>query len=73
MLRVEPLLGRTFSEADDQPGSPGTVILSYGYWQRRFADAAAVLGETLVVDGAPHESSACCRGSLGSFSNRRRY
>jgi putative ABC transport system permease protein len=54
-LRVKPLLGRTFSEADDRHGSPGTVILSYGYWQRRFGGAAAVLGETLVVDGAPHE------------------
>jgi predicted permease len=55
LLRVKPLLGRTFSEADDQPGSPGTVILTYGYWQRRFGGAAAVVGQTLVVDGAPHE------------------
>ena len=55
LLRVKSLLGRTFSEADDRPGSPKTVILSYGYWQRRFGGAAGVLGETLVVDGAPHE------------------
>jgi putative ABC transport system permease protein len=55
LLRVTPLVGRTFSEADDQPGSPGTVILSYGYWHRRFGGAAAVVGKTLVVDGAPHE------------------
>ena len=31
------------------------MILSYAYWQRRFGGAAGVLGETLVVDGAPHE------------------
>jgi putative ABC transport system permease protein len=55
LLRVPLLLGRTFSEADDRPGSPKTVILSYGYWQRRFGGAANVLGNTLVVDGAPHE------------------
>jgi putative ABC transport system permease protein len=55
LLRVNPLLGRTFSEANDQPGSPGTVILSYSYWQRRFGGSAAVLGRTLVVDGTPHE------------------
>jgi putative ABC transport system permease protein len=54
-LGVNPLLGRTFSEADDQPISPATVILSYGYWQRRFGGAGNVLGETLTVDGAPHE------------------
>jgi predicted permease len=55
LLRVQPLIGRTFSEADDRPGSPRTVILSYGYWQRHFGGAAAVLGDTLVIDGAPHE------------------
>lgn len=55
MLRVQPLLGRTFSEADDRPGSPGTVILTYGYWQRRFGGNPAVLGESIVVNGAPHE------------------
>ena len=55
LLRVRPLLGRTFSEADDRPGSPHTVILTHGFWQRRFGGVPAVLGQTLVVDGAPHE------------------
>jgi predicted permease len=54
-LGVTPLLGRTFSEADDQPSNPATVILSYGYWQRRFGGARDVIGQTLMVDGAPHE------------------
>jgi predicted permease len=54
-LRVTPLLGRTFSEADDQAGGPPTVILSYAYWQRRFGGVDDVLGKTLTVDGAPHE------------------
>ena len=39
-LRVEPLLGRRFTAADDTLGSPPTVMLSYGYWQRRFGGAA---------------------------------
>ena len=33
---VKPLLGRWFSHADDTPGSAETVMLTYGYWQRRF-------------------------------------
>jgi predicted permease len=47
---VQPVLGRWFSEADDTPGSPETVILSYGYWQRRFGGNASVIGRTLMVD-----------------------
>jgi len=54
-LGVEPILGRTFTEAEGQRGAAPTVILSYGYWQRRFGGAENVLGESLVVDGSPHE------------------
>jgi putative ABC transport system permease protein len=54
-LGVKPQLGRTFAEADAQPGSAPTVILSHGYWQRRFGGAENVLGQNLVVDGTPHE------------------
>jgi predicted permease len=54
-LGVQPLLGRTFNEAEGQRGGPATVILSHGYWQRRFGGAENALGQTLVVDGAPRE------------------
>jgi predicted permease len=54
-LRVTPLLGRTFVAADDDASNPPTVILSHGYWQRKFGGAENVLGQSLVVDGAPHE------------------
>ena len=36
ILGVQPVLGRLFSRQDDSPGSPRTVILSYGYWQARY-------------------------------------
>jgi predicted permease len=54
-LGVQPLLGRTFTAADAEPGGAQTVILSYGYWQRRFGGAENALGQTLVIDGAPSE------------------
>jgi predicted permease len=54
-LRVEPLIGRRFTAADDTPGSAPTVMLSYGYWQRRFGGARDVVGRTLTLDGAPAE------------------
>ena len=32
LLRVEPMLGRRFTEEDDAPGAPETVMLSHAYW-----------------------------------------
>ena len=53
-LGVTPLLGRWFSQADDTPGSAETVMLTYGYWQRRFGGDESILGRTLTVDSRPH-------------------
>ena len=53
LLRVQPLLGRLFNAEDDAPGSPLRVVLTYGYWQRRFGGAEDVIGQSLAIDGAP--------------------
>lgn len=55
LLRVRPAVGRLFSPQDDTPGSPGTVILSHGYWQRRFGGDDGILGRTVTIDGVPRE------------------
>ncbi len=54
-LGVQAAMGRTFSEADDQPGRERVVVLSDGMWRRRFGADPSVVGRTLVLDGAPHE------------------
>ena len=51
---VKPLLGRWFSPADDTPGSPDTVILTYGYWQRRFGGDQTIFGHTMTLNSKPH-------------------
>jgi putative ABC transport system permease protein len=51
ILRVQPLLGRFFTKEDDAPGSPRRVILTHGYWQRRFGVAPDVIGQSLNVNG----------------------
>jgi putative ABC transport system permease protein len=55
ILGVPPLLGRGFSSQDDSPGSPTSVILTHGYWQRRFGADDSVVGKRLVVDGQPRD------------------
>ena len=51
ILAIPPMLGRVFSKADDSPGAPDTVVLTYGYWRRKFGGDRSVIGKTLVVDG----------------------
>jgi len=51
LLGVQPLLGREFAKEDDSPGTPETVMLTYGYWRRKFGGDISVVGRTLVVDG----------------------
>ena len=51
ILGVEPELGRRFSEKDVAPGSPPTVILMQGWWQKRFGGDRSVIGRHIVVDG----------------------
>jgi len=54
-LGVRPILGREFTQADDQPSSPRTVMLTYWYWEKRFGSNRAVVGKTIDVGGEPHE------------------
>jgi predicted permease len=53
VLGVAPLIGRTFTRADDQPDSPETVMLSYGYWQSKFGGDPGAIGKAIDVDGKP--------------------
>ena len=52
-LAVPPLLGRWFSREDDTPGTPETVLLAHGYWQRRFGGDRAIVGRTMTIDATP--------------------
>jgi predicted permease len=51
VLAVPPMLGRTFSPADDSPGAPLTAIVTYGYWRRRFGADPSAVGKTIIVNG----------------------
>jgi predicted permease len=51
LLGIPPMLGRVFSKADDSPGAPDTVVLTYGYWRRKWGGDPNVIGKTVVVDG----------------------
>jgi predicted permease len=53
ILGVTPLLGRSFTRADDEPGSSDTVMITYGYWRSKFGGDPSVIGKTIDLDGKP--------------------
>ena len=50
VLGVSPASGRLLSPSDDTPGAPIAVVLSYGYWQRRFNGDPRVVGQTVQLN-----------------------
>ena len=47
---IQPLLGRSFTEADFRPDAGPVLILSHDVWAERFASAPAVIGQQIAVD-----------------------
>src|SRR5215204_2299739 len=54
MLGVAPALGREFSAEEERAGGADVLVLSDGFWRRRFGAARDVIGKTLPVDGRLH-------------------
>jgi predicted permease len=50
VLGVNPILGRTLAEADDQtPGGHPVAVASYSWWQRRFGKDPNIVGKTVTI------------------------
>jgi putative ABC transport system permease protein len=54
-LGVQPSLGRVFQPDEDVPGHTNFVLLSYGFWQRRFGGESAVVGKSIRLRDQPYQ------------------
>jgi putative ABC transport system permease protein len=52
-LGIPPLLGRTISLEDGDPGAPPVFVMNYRLWQREFGGDPRVLGRIFVLNGKP--------------------
>src|SRR5258706_9632955 len=50
LLDAQPLIGRAIEPAEDAPGKPPAVILSYGLWQRRVGGASQEIRQPLTIN-----------------------
>jgi len=51
LLGVRPIVGRSFIEGEDRPGSSKVMLLGYALWQRRFGGDRSIVGRSVMVDG----------------------
>ena len=51
VLGVKPILGRTFSVAEDKAGGNHVAVISHPLWQTRYGGNSAILGRTIILDG----------------------
>ena len=52
ILGVQPVMGRLFDAAEEQQNAR-SVLLSYDTWQNQFGGDAAIVGQAVLLDGAP--------------------
>jgi predicted permease len=52
-LRAAPLLGRAFTQEEDEQHQP-VAVLSYGMWRNRFQGDAKILGRKILLDRKPY-------------------
>jgi putative ABC transport system permease protein len=54
LLGAPVIEGRTFTADEDRPGGGRSVVLSYGFWQRRFGADPRLAGKTISLSGVPY-------------------
>ncbi len=54
VLGVKPAMGRTFTPQEDQLGAGPVVILSGGFWKRKFGSDPDILGKAITLDSLPY-------------------
>jgi predicted permease len=53
-LGVRPVLGRNFTAAEDRPNGPKAVMVSHGFWVRRYGENAKVVGRIMRIEGSSY-------------------
>jgi predicted permease len=53
LLGTKVIAGRDFAPEDEQPGAGRVVLLSHGFWQRRFGGQQSVIGSTIYLNDRP--------------------
>jgi len=70
-LGVVPLLGRTFRVDDDQIGAAPVVVLSGGFWKRKFGSSLDILGKPITLNGTAYTIVGVISDTFSFYGNMR--
>jgi predicted permease len=54
LFGARTILGRTFTPEEDRPQGGNLVVLSYGFWKRKFGGDPSIVGRSLSLSGEPY-------------------
>jgi len=64
VLRVKPIAGTAFAAGDDDAARDRKIVLSRGFWARRFGADPGIVGKSIRLNGQPHTVVAVMPASL---------
>ena len=70
-LGVAPVLGRTFRVDDDQLGAAPVVVLSGGFWKRKFGSSPDIIGKPITLNGTAYTIVGVIPDSFSFYGNMR--
>jgi predicted permease len=70
-LGVSPLLGRTFTQPEERVDAAPNVLITSGFWKRKFGSSPDVLGKTLTLDGKTYSIIGVIPSSFDLLGNFR--
>jgi predicted permease len=70
-LGVMPVLGRTFRNDDDQIGAGPVVVLSGGFWKRKFGGSPKIIGQPIILNGTSYTIVGVIPDSFTFYGNLR--
>ena len=70
-LGIMPVLGRTFRVDDDQIGAAPVVVLSGGFWKRKFGSSPDSIGKPITLNGSAYTIVGIIPDTFTFYGNRR--
>jgi predicted permease len=68
---IVPVLGRTFRVDDDQIGAAPVVVLSDGFWKRKFGSSPDIIGKPITLNGTAYTIVGVMPDTFTFYGNMR--